>query len=159
VNAARRDPPGAPAKGPGTALRLFAYGTLQVGQAASSRLEVIAAEPGTMEGFRLYDSGLGWPFVAPGRAGDVVHGQVLTLAGDDTSAAGVDAAFARADEWEGYDPSDPAGSLYLRQRVEATTVSGHRLEVHVYLSSEERLQRHHAGQRATYLERGIWTTR
>jgi len=159
VNAAPRQPPSVPAEGPGTAIRLFAYGTLQVGQEASSRLEVIAAEPGTIEGFRLYDSGLGWPFVALGRAGDVVHGQVLTLAGDDTSAARVDAAFARADEWEDYDPGDAAGSLYLRQRVEATTGSGHRLEVHVYLSSEERLRSHHAGLRATYLERGVWTTR
>ena len=137
-------------------IRLFAYGTLQVGHAAAHRLDVVGAEPGTIEGYRLYDSGLGWPFAAPGRVGDTVHGQVLTLATGGDAAGQVDTALARADEWEGHDPADPAGSLYVRRLVEAVTAGGRRLEVHVYLSSEERLRRHYDAVRVVPLERGVW---
>ena len=139
------------------AILLFAYGTLQVGHEAAHRLAVVGVRPGTITGFRLYDTGLGWPFAAPGDEGDVVHGQILTLAGDGASPSGVEAAFARADEWEGYDPADPDGSPFWRSATEAVTPSGQRLAVHVYLSSEERLRRHYAGVRVTRLAHGAWT--
>jgi gamma-glutamylcyclotransferase (GGCT)/AIG2-like uncharacterized protein YtfP len=139
-------------------VRLFAYGTLQVGHEASGRLEVLAAVPGTIEGYRLYDTGLGWPFAAPGPPNEIVHGQILTLAGDDTSEDTIDAVLARADEWEGYDPGDPEGSPYLRERVSATaTRSGRRLEVLVYVSSEERLVPHYRDLAPRHLARGVWT--
>lgn len=138
-------------------IRLFAYGTLQVGHEAAHRLDVVAAEPATITGFRLYDTGLGWPMAAVGADHDRVHGQLLTLAGDHASDADTAAAFAAADEWEGYDPDDPDGSPYERMVVEAVTASGDRLATHVYVSSEEKLRRHYEGATVTPLERGVWT--
>ena len=138
------------------AIRLFAYGTLQVGHEAAHRLDILAAEPATVAGLCLFDTGLGWPMAAVGAAHDRVHGQLLTLAGDHTSVPDVAAAFARADEWEGYDPGDPDGSPYLRVVVEAVTATGHRLVTHVYLSSEERLRRHYQGVALTHLAQGVW---
>lgn len=137
-------------------IRLFAYGTLQVGHEAAHRLDIVAAEPGTITGFRLYDTGLGWPMAAVGTAHDRVHGQLLTLAGDDSSGPDVAAAFARADEWEGYDPDDPDGSPYLRVEVEAVTAAGDTVATHVYVSSEERLRRHYEGVALAHLEQGVW---
>jgi len=138
------------------AIRLFAYGTLQLTQGESRRLHAIAAVPGTVEGFGLYDSGLGWPFAAPAEGAGLVHGQILTLPGDRGSAEDVARAFLRADEWEDYDPTDPTRSLFVRERVEATAGNGARTEAHVYLSSAERLRRRYPGLRVTLIEGGIW---
>ena len=138
-------------------IRLFAYGTLQVAHEAAHLVHVVAAESGSIAGFRLYDSGLGWPFAAVGAPGELVHGQVLTLAGNHASDQDVAAAFARADQWEGYDPADSEGSSYLRVLVEAVTTTTRRLEAHVYVSSEDRLRRHYEGVAATHLEQGVWT--
>ncbi len=137
-------------------IRLFAYGTLQVGHEASRRLDVVDSVPGRIEGFALFDSGLGWPFACRGHDREQVHGQILTLAGDGSTAQHVARAFAGADEWEGFDPSDPAGSPYLREQVEASTVRGEQVWVHVYLSSEERLRRRYRDARVSRIETGVW---
>jgi hypothetical protein len=85
-----------------------------------------------------------------------VHGQVLVLAGDHTSAADVGRAFARADAWESYDPGDPAGSVFVRRQVQATTADGERVEAHVYVSSPGRLRRRHPGLHLARIEDGVW---
>jgi gamma-glutamylcyclotransferase (GGCT)/AIG2-like uncharacterized protein YtfP len=137
-------------------IRLFTYGTLQNGYAESARLNVIDGIPGTIEGFRLYDSGLGWPFVSIGQEGEIVHGQILTLVGDEASADDMTSAFAQADNWEGYNPEDPARSLFIREQIPAKTEIGERVQAFAYFSSAEWIALRYPDINVTRIEGGVW---
>jgi gamma-glutamylcyclotransferase (GGCT)/AIG2-like uncharacterized protein YtfP len=95
---------------------LFVYGTLaehpprEIADVVQ-RLELIG------DGFifgRLYDLGE-YPGAVLGSCHDKIFGKVLRLPEDDAETL-----LCRLDAYEGYDPKDPASSLFIRRR---TTIS------------------------------------
>ena len=121
----------------------FVYGTLKRGQSnhhliADVVREVVAA---TVAG-RLYDLG---PFPALGPGGDRVHGELVLIA-----PALLLPTLRLLDQLEGFVPSDPRGSIYLREIAEATTDRGEVIAASLY-----RYNRDPATLR--YLPGGEWT--
>ena len=121
----------------------FVYGTLKRGQSnhhliANVTREVIAA---TVAG-RLYDLG---PFPALGPGDDRVRGELVLI-----EPALLLPTLRLLDELEGFVPSDPRGSIYLREIAEATTDSGQTIAATLY-----RYNRDPAALR--YLPGGEWT--
>lgn len=102
----------------------FVYGTLKRGQSNHQLIApaVLTAVPATIRG-RLYDVG---PFPALGPGDDVVHGELMTVA-----SADLPRLLATLDDLEGYEPADPAGSMY-RRRIVAATVAGRELAAFAY---------------------------
>lgn len=137
-------------------LRLFAYGTLVDARIAAPLLDIVDAEAGVLDGFRLYDSGKGWPFVSIGQEGELVHGQVLTLVGDADSPDNVKAAFAKADRYEGFEPEDQAHSLFVRERTKVRTEKNQFAQAYVYLSSADWIEKGYPGTVCTRIESGAW---
>lgn len=100
---------------------LFAYGTLQPGQAppeiahAVGRLRLIG--PGFVRG-RLYRMG-NYPAAVLSNKGSLIHGQVFQLADDSE-------LLARLDEYEGFNSNDPESSLFVRQERPVVLEKGKR---------------------------------
>ncbi len=108
----------------------FVYGTLKQGL---SNYHLIAAfvrtsVPATIRG-RLYDVG---PFPALAAGDEVVRGEVLTV-----EPTALPHLLAILDDLEGYYPSDPAGSMYVRRIVAAVTGDGGAVEAHAYFYNRE----------------------
>jgi gamma-glutamylcyclotransferase (GGCT)/AIG2-like uncharacterized protein YtfP len=104
-------------------MRFFFYGTLVAGHsnpvARMIHERLTALGPATTKGL-LYGVGKaeGWyPVLLPGDG--IVHG-ALYAASDAFDARDL----ARMDDYEDYDPSRPAASLYVRERVEIATPDG-----------------------------------
>jgi gamma-glutamylcyclotransferase (GGCT)/AIG2-like uncharacterized protein YtfP len=112
---------------------LFVYGTLLPELAAPERREVLrrcaSVGRGSLPG-RLHDLGrypaLVLDHAAPGR----VVGQVLRLPerGD---------VLGELDGYEGFDPADPAGGLYLRLPYDVDLDDGSRLACWVYVYNRD----------------------
>lgn len=106
---------------PGTPLcTLFVYGTLRSGQPNSPRLGGATLVGPARVGGRLAHLGK-YPGLVDGDSR--VLGEVYELP---------IAALGRIDELEGYDESDPDGSLFLRVRRTATLENGSTLECWTY---------------------------
>src|SRR5690349_20067775 len=95
----------------------FVYGTLKQGQSNYPLVAaaVRAAIPATIRG-RLYDVG---PFPALAAGDEAVRGEVLMV-----EPAELPRLLTVLDALEGFVPSDPAGSMYLRRVVSAATDDG-----------------------------------
>lgn len=106
-------------------VRLFTYGTLR----RKRRLEALAGqalpdpEPAVLEGFRRYDTGLGYPVILP-EAGARVEGLVYRVPAS---------ALPAVDEYEGTGKQPPH---YFRRRATAL-VAGREVEVEVYVGNPE----------------------
>lgn len=103
----------------------FVYGMLKRGQANHHLIEVAVRDviPATVAG-RLYDLG---PFPALGPGADRVRGELLLI--DPIVLA---YTLTVLDELEGYQPSDPQGSIYVRRVVTAVTDEGAEIAANVY---------------------------
>jgi len=129
---------------------LFVYGTLMRGRPAHGLLApwVVQAQPGTCVG-HLYRMPAGYPAMVESHDGRV-HGEVLSLRPE--------LPWAKIDEYEGFDPANPQGSLYVRsQRRIELRPQGH-VEAHCYLLVSGTLQTHIA-QGAFRLTDGRWPPR
>jgi len=110
---------------------LFAYGTLLDGlrpagiTRAAERLGALG--PATVRG-RLYDLGE-YPGLVLDPAANEVHGTIFTVPDD--------AALAALDAYEGFEPEEPARSLFVRTRVAATLPDGRPLNCLVYVYNRD----------------------
>lgn len=97
--------------------RLFVYGTLRRGCAPASLswLESLPREPARSSGM-LLDLGAypGWVPSGPGSDAGV-RGELVLIE---------PARWPLLDRYEGFQPEDPAGSLFVRERVVATVAAG-----------------------------------
>ncbi len=108
----------------------FVYGTLKRGQ-SNYRLiaeAVRVVTPATVAG-RLYDLG---PFPALGPGDDRVRGELLLI--EPTLLAHT---LTVLDELEGYRPTDPRGSIYVRQVVDAVTNDGEGIAANAYFYNRD----------------------
>jgi gamma-glutamylcyclotransferase (GGCT)/AIG2-like uncharacterized protein YtfP len=103
---------------------LFVYGTLRPPSPIplAARLSVVAA--GSVAG-RLYDFGEYPGLVETREDNQRVQGLICALPADGDM-------LARLDDYEGYEPQRPHGSLFVRRRGEALTNDGRRLSCWVY---------------------------
>lgn len=112
------------AKDPGY---LFLYGTLLPGRVPLALRSAVAQlgtpRPALVRG-RLYDFGR-YPGAMPDEgAGFWIRGKVSSYTNGEILAA--------LDKYEGYDPGNPAGSLFVRRQCEAVLSDGGRLTCWVY---------------------------
>ena len=119
-----------PEDSPETILRLFVYGTLKRGQANYPLLAPYARAvlPATARGL-LCDLGL---FPALVDAPGVVRGELIRI-----EPAAMPAALAIIDALEGYDPADPAGSMYVRRVVAVRLGDGSAGEAYAYFYNRD----------------------
>jgi gamma-glutamylcyclotransferase (GGCT)/AIG2-like uncharacterized protein YtfP len=106
---------------------LFSYGTLQPGHAPAEIAPTVRQFRRVGTGFvrgRLYDLGE-YPGAVLSRTGLPVRGQVFELPDDPK-------ILRRLDEYEGFNPSQPKGSLFVRRRCLVTLKDGKRLSCWVY---------------------------
>lgn len=108
----------------------FVYGTLKRGQSNYPLIAtaVQTAIPATIRG-RLYDVG---PFPALSEGDERVRGEVLLV-----DPAELSRLLVVLDRLEGYEPSDPAGSMYLRRVVEAATDDGAMVAAYAYFYNRD----------------------
>ena len=120
----------------------FVYGTLKRGQANHHLIAaaVRAITPATVAG-RLYDLG---PFPALGPGDDRVRGELLLV-----EPTLLPETLAILDELEGYQPTDPHGSIYLREVVPALTADGDLIAASLYRYNRDTA-------RLRYLPTGEW---
>ena len=92
--------------------KLFVYGTLKI---ETHLLNEMVGSSGyrflgkaTISGKKL--SGTPYPAVVKTNSGERVYGELIQL-------TPFKAAIHLLDEYEGFDPNDPKGSLYIRERV------------------------------------------
>ncbi|WPD20091.1 gamma-glutamylcyclotransferase family protein [Thermaerobacter composti] len=94
-------------------MKLFAYGTLR----RRGRIEALVGRrlqppmPAVLEGYRLYDTGRGYPVILPA-PGHRVHGVLWTIQGSD---------LGHLDHYEGADEDPP---YYFRRTVTVQTAEG-----------------------------------
>jgi gamma-glutamylcyclotransferase (GGCT)/AIG2-like uncharacterized protein YtfP len=112
---------------------LFLYGSLQPELAPAGPRDVLAhcvrVGPGTLPG-RLYDLGAYPGLVPDASAPGRVLGQVFRLPEREDVLGPLDA-------YEGFDPADPPGSLYLRLPHEVDLAGGGRLSCWVYVYNRD----------------------
>ena len=104
---------------------LFVYGTLMRGENAHARIaaDVRAVHSAWTVG-HLVRLPEGYPALIPG-PNRRVHGELLEL----RPGAGLDAV----DAYEGFDPDDPAGSLFVREMRGVTRADGGRVRAWCYV--------------------------
>lgn len=106
---------------------LFFYGTLLPHRAppeiASTVRQLRRIGKGQVRGW-LYDLGE-YPGAILARNGPVIQGQVFQLPDDPD-------VLKRLDEYEGFDPSHPAGSLFVRKRSLVALQNGKKVGCWVY---------------------------
>lgn len=105
-------------------VRLFVYGTLRSGRAPASLawLERLPRRPARVAG-ALLDLGAYPGFVPGASSGERVVGELLEVAA---------ARLPALDRYEGHDPEDPAGSLFVREPAEAEVAGGERVACVLY---------------------------
>lgn len=94
---------------------LFVYGTLRPGHAPASVAGCVdrcaclggGSTPGRLHDLRAYPGAVSDP-----ACGQRIHGQVIEVPDN--------AALRRLDDYEGFDPADPAGSLFVRTQCDVT---------------------------------------
>lgn len=90
---------------------LFSYGTLQPGRAPAEIAPEVRRLRRVGRGFvrgHIYDLGE-YPGAVLSKGGPIIVGQIFELPDDPE-------ILARLDEYEGYDPAHPEGSLFIRER-------------------------------------------
>ena len=106
---------------------LFSYGTLiphhAPAEVASTVKLLRRVGRGSVRG-RLYDLG-DYPGAVLSRTGPVIAGQVFELPEDPD-------VLRRLDEYEGFDPSHPQGSLFVRMKWPVTLRNGKKMSCWVY---------------------------
>jgi gamma-glutamylcyclotransferase (GGCT)/AIG2-like uncharacterized protein YtfP len=106
---------------------LFSYGTLLPRHAPPEIAPTVRRFRRVGRGFvrgKLYDLGE-YPGAILSRGGPMVVGQVFELPDD----PGV---LTRLDDYEGFDPSRPQGSLFVRKRCLVRLNNGHKLACWIY---------------------------
>ena len=123
---------------PGVELcHLFVYGTLRSGQPNSPRLGgAVLVGIGTVQG-RLLHLGK-YPGLVPGTGATTGELHQLPLA-----------ALGRIDALEGYDPTDPDGSLFQRVRLPVQLEDGSSIEAWTYVWP-------HGDEGSSPIEHGDW---
>ena len=108
----------------------FVYGTLKRGQANYPLLAPYARAvlPATARG-QLRDLGL---FPALVDAAGVVRGELIRI-----ESAAMPAALAIIDALEGYDPADPAGSMYVRRVIPVRPGDGADEDAYAYFYNRD----------------------
>ena len=108
----------------------FVYGTLKRGQSNYPLIEeaVRGMVPATIRG-RLYDVG---PFPALAEGDEAVRGEVLVV-----DPVELPRLLSVLDELEGYLPSDPAGSMYVRRAVVAAADDGGEVAAYAYFYNRD----------------------
>jgi gamma-glutamylcyclotransferase (GGCT)/AIG2-like uncharacterized protein YtfP len=105
---------------------LFVYGTLHPERAPADIADVVSrfeeVGPGSLRG-RLYDFGA-YPGVVLADEGEAVRGVVFAVPED---------AFSSLDAYEGFEPSRPAESLFLRVQTHVLMDRGERLSCWIYV--------------------------
>lgn len=110
--------------------RCFVYGTLKRGQSNYHLIaETVRSAVPAMVAGRLYDLG---PFPALGPGDDRVRGELLLI--EPTLLAHT---LTVLDELEGYRPTDPRGSIYVRQVVTAVTDEGEEIAANAYFYNRD----------------------
>ena len=110
-------------------MKLFAYGTLR----RRGRMEALVGRrldepvPGTLEGYRLYDTGRGYPVILP-EPGHRVRGVLWSIEPAD---------LAHLDHYEGADEDPP---YYFRRTVRVDTAAGP-VEAFAYVGNREAFDR------------------
>lgn len=110
-------------------MKLFAYGTLR----RRGRMEALVgrrlSDPvaATLEGYRLYDTGRGYPVILPER-GHRVHGVLWSI---------LPADLPHLDHYEGADEEPP---FYFRRTVQVHTPEGP-VEAFVYVGNQQAFER------------------
>jgi gamma-glutamylcyclotransferase (GGCT)/AIG2-like uncharacterized protein YtfP len=101
-------------------MHLFLYGTLLPGLAPGSLAEMLDqlafVDHGSVTG-RLYDLGAYPGLVVDESGNELAHGDVFRLSPDEALLDALDA-------YEGYCPSDPTGSLYIRRNLAVMLAGG-----------------------------------
>ncbi len=130
--------------------KLFVYGTLMRGRPAHGLLApwVVQAQAGTCAG-HLYRMPAGYPALVDSHDG-LVHGEVLSLRPE--------LPWGKIDDYEGFDPSDPQGSLYIRTQRRIDLGPHGQVEADCYLLVDRALEAHIA-QGAFRLTDGRWPPR
>jgi len=109
---------------------LFVYGSLRPGLVSGAMRQIILGLPpisaGSMPG-RLYDLGPYPVAVVDDTAVTRIEGEVLALPKDPT-------VLAALDDYEGFRPDNPAGSLYRRIRHHVSALDGRSLRCWVYVA-------------------------
>ena len=111
---------------------LFVYGTLRPGRAPAplapyvGRCRCVGAgsTPGRLYDLRSYPGAVLDP-----AGGQLVHGQLLEVPDE--------ATLDRLDAYEGYDPADRAGSLFVRTRCDVTLGDGRTVGAWVYVYNRD----------------------
>ena len=108
----------------------FVYGTLKRGQANYPLVAAAVREavPATIRG-RLYDVG---PFPALAEGDGAVRGEVLTV-----DPGELPRLLPVLDALEGYVPSDPVGSMYVRREIAATMDEGGEVAAFAYFYNRD----------------------
>jgi gamma-glutamylcyclotransferase (GGCT)/AIG2-like uncharacterized protein YtfP len=131
-------------------IRLFTYGTLQPGESMAARIASASSRDAELRGYRLFDSGLGWPFAARGNMDDVIHGRLVDLSTSDETPA-----LTQADEWESFNKLDLNQSLFLRRDVIVLTDNGP-VNAQAYVSDAARITRLRPGAHPRPIPEGRW---
>jgi len=115
---------------------LFIYGTLHPDRAPAEMADVVSKlrplGPGTIRG-RLYDLGEYPGVIVGAQPGEKVTGEVFALPDDPE-------VLVCLDRYEGFVPSDPANSLFVRSKQTVTFADGRRRRCWVYLYNGELLK-------------------
>lgn len=112
-----------------TQLPVFVYGTLRRGCSNYRWLlqgRTRTEDPATVSGLQMYDVGP-YPIAVPGRG--KIRGDLIRI-----GPALYRDVLHGLDELEGFNPTDPAGSLYVRRSMLVATRGGRR-RAWVYLAS------------------------
>ena len=107
---------------------LFAYGTLQPGQAAAEIAATVARLRPIGSGYvhgLLYDLGEYPGAILSSTARSRIHGTVFRLSNDAKD-------LTQLDEYEGFDPVNPAASLFIRKAHPVKMSTGRTLRCWVY---------------------------
>jgi len=98
---------------------LFTYGTLLPGKAPPEIAATVRRLRRSGRGFvhgHLYDLGE-YPGAVLSKTGPVIVGQIFELPDDPE-------VLSKLDEYEGFDPAHPQGSLFVRERWPVTLIGG-----------------------------------
>lgn len=112
---------------------LFAYGTLQPDHAASEVSAAVARLRPVGKGYvhgLLYDLGEYPGAILSSATRRRIHGTVFRLASTPN-------ALGQLDEYEGFDPNDPAASLFVRKLYPVMTPSGRSIRCWIYEYNRE----------------------
>lgn len=136
--------------------QFFVYGTLRQGEVRWHVIEhlVTASESAALPGAQLYTVG-SWPFIVLNEddTENKVVGEVITVDDKDLQQL-----LMTLDGIEGYYPSSPDGSLFIRKELDVITDTGETVRAWVYVGGTE-LRLAARGRRYRQIDSGDWKDR